>query len=447
MNSRAIAAQVLTQVLPLTHKGEFNGRSLNEALPHQLARYPDADKPLIQALCFGVCRHYTWLDQIANQLIRQPFKTKDADLQGLILVGLYQLYFLRIPDHAAISETVEACRQFKKNWAVKVINGILRNAQREKETLKQKISRSEAVTTSHPQWLVDLLKAAWPNHYDKVLAANNEPAPMTLRVNEQRQNRDAYLKQLKDSQIDAKSGELAASAIQLNEPVDVNKLPGFAEGTCSVQDEAAQLAAHLLDPQPGERILDACAAPGGKTTHLLEKQPDIEQLVALDNDPNRVKRIHENLTRLDLSATVVCQDLTSYCEAQQQSKILFDRILLDVPCSATGVIRRHPDIKWLRKRKDIAALTKTQLELLSACWQLLKPGGTLLYATCSVLPQENERIINQFLKQSADASEEIIVSIADKCANHVASNIGVQLLPQKQGHDGFYYAKLRKSTD
>ncbi|MCG8316900.1 MAG: hypothetical protein MI976_27095 [Pseudomonadales bacterium] len=199
MNSRAIAAQVLTQVLPLTHKGEFNGRSLNEALPDQLARYADADKPLIQALCFGVCRQYTWLDQIANQLIRQPFKTKDADLQGLILVGLYQLYFLRIPDHAAISETVEACRQFKKNWAVKVINGILRNAQREKETLKQKISSSEAVTTSHPQWLVDLLKAAWPNDYQKVLDANNEPAPMTLRVNEQRLNRDAYLKQLKDA--------------------------------------------------------------------------------------------------------------------------------------------------------------------------------------------------------------------------------------------------------
>lgn len=446
MNSRALAAVVLSQVLPLSKSGNFHGRSLNDALPSVLEQQNEPDKPLVQALCFGVCRHFSWLDQIANQLVRQPFKAKDRALQGLLLVGLYQLYFMRIPDHAAISETVEGARQLDKAWAVNVINGMLRRAQREKAELQANISQSETVQSSHPQWLIDLLKSAWPQHYQQILAANNEPAPMTLRVNEQKAAVIEYLHQLEQIRICAHQSELSPTGIVLEKPMAVDDLPGFSEGACSIQDEAAQLAAHLLDPQPNELILDACAAPGGKTTHLLEKQPAIKRLVAVDNDAQRLTRVTENLTRLNLSAQVVCQDLATYCQEQLQQGNLFDRILLDVPCSATGVIRRHPDIKWLRKRKDISTLANTQQQLLAACWKILQPGGVLLYATCSVLPQENERVVKQFIKQTPTASEEIILLRSDihNKLQKAATSVGRQLLPESGGSDGFYYAKLRK---
>ncbi|MCG8671334.1 MAG: 16S rRNA (cytosine(967)-C(5))-methyltransferase RsmB, partial [Pseudomonadales bacterium] len=331
-------------------------------------------------------------------------------------------------------------------WAVKVINGMLRNAQRDKDILKEAISDSVSVQTSHPKWLVDALTTAWPESTAKILAANNEPGPMSLRVNPSHYTRDAYLAKLEAAQISAKASEVANSGIVLATPTDVSKLPDFAEGACSVQDEAAQLAAQLLDPQENDTILDACAAPGGKTTHLLEKQPKIKSLVALDSDADRLKRVSENLERLKLSAEVICEDLSHYCEQQVANS--FDRILLDVPCSATGVIRRHPDIKWLRKRKDIPALALTQLQLLKACWPLLKPGGTLLYATCSVLPQENERVVGQFLKQEPSASEEILVFSANTldAIGEIKTSIGRQLLPTVNGHDGFYYAKLRKAN-
>lgn len=447
MNSRATAATALAKVLPLGRNNQFQGRSLNDLLPQALAQHNPEDRGLVQALCFGVCRQFTWLDQIANQLIRQPFKARDSDLHALLLVGLFQLYHMRIPDHAAISETVEAARQLNKVWAVKVLNGMLRRAQREKVALAAAVPTSVAVTYSHPQWLVDCLKAAWPQHLEKILAANNEPGPMTLRVNERFNSRDTYLEGLREARISARLSDLSPCAIVLDQPVDVNALPGFAEGLCSVQDQAAQLAAHLLDPQPGERLLDACAAPGGKTTHLLEKQSHLAQLVAVDNDPQRIARIHENLTRLKVSADVVCQDLLAYCQSVSEQGPAFDRILLDVPCSATGVIRRHPDIKWLRKRKDIAALAATQLQLLQACWSILKDGGTLLYATCSVLPQENERVIHQFLKTESSASEAVIVLKSDTQQRLQAIKVsaGCQLLPEIGGSDGFYYAKLRKS--
>ena len=451
MNSRATAALALTKVLPLSRasrKDAFQGRSLNEVLPQVLDQAAPEDRGLVQALCFGVCRQFTWLDQIANQLIRQPFKAKDSDLHALLLVGLFQLYYLRIPDHAAISETVEGARQLKKTWAVKVLNGMLRRAQREKQSLTDAISRSPAATYSHPGWLVDMLKTAWPDRWENILAANNEPGPMTLRVNTRQLNRDAYLKQLQQARISARTSELSPSALILEQPADVLALPGFSEGTCSVQDEAAQLAAWILDPQPGDRILDACAAPGGKTTHLLEKQPELAELVAVDNDAKRMERIEENLSRLQLSARLVCEDLLAFCESARQQGTQFDRILLDVPCSATGVIRRHPDIKWLRKRQDINALAATQLQLLQACWPLLKQGGTLLYATCSILPQENERVINQFLKTETTASEDIIVLKSDEKQRLQQVNVlaGRQLLPESGGSDGFYYAKLRKVT-
>ena len=432
LNTRARAALLLEQVLPLNRQNHLP-RSLSELLPQVPA--DEKDQGLLQELCFGVCRWYNRLDKLATPLMRQPFKPKDAELHALLLVGLYQMFYLRIPDHAAISETVEACRQLDKDWAVKVINGMLRTAQRDKAMLESSLPDSTPIQTAHPKWLVDALEAAWPEQSKVILKANNEPGPMCLRVNQQQGTREQYLAQLKERNIAARAGEWADSAVYLEKPRDVMELPGFAEGRVSVQDEAAQLSALLLDPQPGERILDACAAPGGKTGHMLERQPDLAEVVALDMDAQRLVRVQENLDRLQLSATLCHASLEQY--ALDHPGEAFDRILLDAPCSATGVIRRHPDIKWLRKRADIGKLADTQQRLLQIAFSLLKPGGTLLYATCSILPQENSRVINQFLKHQPKASESVIAAHWGE-----ACEAGRQLFPTRQGHDGFYYARI-----
>lgn len=436
-NARAIAAEVLAQVLPLTRQ-HSQPKSLSELLP-QLSE-AEKDQGLVQELCFGVCRWFTRLDKLAAPLIRQPFKDHDADLHALLLVGLYQMFYLRIPDHAAIAETVEACRQLKKEWAVKVINGMLRSAQREKQNLEAQLPDSLAIQTAHPQWLIDAVAAAWPEQVKAILTANNQPGPMCLRVNRLRCSRDDYLRLLKAANIAARAGEWADSAIYLEQAVNVQQLPNFADGWVSVQDEAAQLSAVLLNPQAGERVLDACAAPGGKTCHLLELQPDLSELVALDADAQRLTRVEQNLQRLQLQASVVHSTLEDYATHFEGEK--FDRILLDAPCSATGVIRRHPDIKWLRKRSDIGKLAATQLRLLEMAFALLKPGGTLLYATCSVLPQENARVVHAFLKQQKNAVEELILAPWGQTAD-----CGRQLFPQANGHDGFFYARVKRSAE
>lgn len=436
-NARTLAAEVLAQVLPLTRKPAAP-KSLSELLP-KLSE-AEKDQGLVQELCFGVCRWFTRLDKLAAPLIRQPFKDRDADLHALLLVGLYQMFYLRIPDHAAIAETVEACRQMKKEWAVKVINGMLRSAQREKPNLEPQLPDSLAIQTAHPQWLIDAVAAAWPAQVKAILTANNQPGPLCLRVNRLRCSRDEYLRLLKAANIGARTGEWADSALYLEQAMNVQQLPHFADGWVSVQDEAAQLGACLLNPQPGERVLDACAAPGGKTCHLLERQPDLGELVALDADAQRLQRVEQNLQRLQLSARLVhstLEDFTTHFAGEK-----FDRILLDVPCSATGVIRRHPDIKWLRKRSDIGKLAATQLRLLEMAFTLLKPGGTLLYATCSVLPQENTRVVQAFLKQQKQAVEDLILAPWGQ-----AADCGRQLFPQANAHDGFFYARLKRSAE
>lgn len=434
LNTRALAAQILVQVLPLNRQN-LHPRSLSDLLPAVAEK--DKDQGLLQELCFGVCRWYTRLDKVATPFIRQPFKSRDADLHALLLLGLYQMLYLRVPDHAAISETVEACRQLNKPWAVKVLNGMLRQAQRNKSNLENTLPDNLAISTAHPKWLVDALTSAWPAQAEKILQANNEPGPMCLRVNRLHGSRDAYLARLNEKQIKARAGEFADSAVYLQQPMDVLELPGFSEGHVSVQDEAAQLSALLLAPQPGDRVLDACAAPGGKTGHILELQPALSELVALDVDNTRLQRVQENLTRLQLRATLVHSDLQQY----NAGAGLFDRILLDAPCSATGVIRRHPDIKWLRKRADIRQLAETQLRLLKVAFNLLKPGGSLLYATCSALPQENNRVVQLFLAHEPLAHE--IKIDADWGQD---AGIGRQLFANEKAHDGFYYAHLMRET-
>ncbi len=391
------------------------------------------DRAFIQALCYGVCRQYHRLDFILGQLLDKPLK--DMDIKALALVGLYQLKFMRVKPHAAVSETVLAAR--KKPWAKSLINAVLRTYLREQETLEQKADNEQTAAVSHPDWLIKQIEQDWPEQAQRILSENNLQPPMVLRVNLARTSRDRYLQALMEQSIAAEAVGFCPSAIMLDKPVPVELLPGFDEGLVSVQDTAAQLAAGLLDARPGHRVLDVCAAPGGKTAHILESQPQLKELVAVDIDESRMQRVSENLQRLGLQAKLVVGDAANP-EKWWDGKP-FDRILLDAPCSALGVIRRHPDIKLLRRAGDIESLQALQKAILQAVWPLLAPDGLLVYATCSILKQENERQVQAFLAEHGDAVELPIVAdwgSAGKC--------GRQILTGDSAMDGFYYARISK---
>mgnify|MGYP005851529393 CR=1 FL=1 len=427
---RATAARLIAELL--RHKG-----SLASLLPHYQQRVPERDRGLLQELCYGSLRWQPRLEAYLGQLVTKPLKAKDADIQALLLLGLYQLTDTRIPDHAAIGATVEAAKTLKKPWASGLINGVLRRFQREHETLDTQLVLNPEFVTAHPQWLIERLKSAWPEAFERIIEGNNSHPPLTLRLNLERASRADYIAQLGELGIMARPTPFSPQGLILEEATDLQALPLFAEGGVSVQDEAAQLSAGLLELAPGQRVLDACSAPGGKTGHILETQPNLAQLVALDLEERRLKRVRENLARLGVEAQVVCGDAgqpDSWWNGQP-----FDRILLDAPCSATGIIRRQPDIKLLRGPADIAKLVRLQARLLDALWPLLAPGGKLLYASCSIMPEENSQQVQAFLARHPDAVEEPITADWGQ-----AQNCGRQLLPNKQGHDGFYYARLRK---
>ena len=430
MNPRLAAAKALTAVL--------NGKaSLNSSLPLQLDKVEVRDRGLTQDLAFGTARWQPRLSALANKLLQIPFKAADADVEALLLVGLYQLLYTRIPAHAAIGETVGCADKLKKPWAKALLNAVLRNAQRESEALLAELERDPVVRTAHPRWLQKSLKAFWPEQWEAICAANNAHPPMILRVNRRHHSRDAYLQLLVEAGIEAQPCTFSQDGIVLAAACDVRNLPGFAEGWISVQDEAAQLAADLLDLAPGQRVLDACCAPGGKTCHILEVEPKLAGVVAVDLEAKRLVRVRENLERLGLSAELIAadgRDTATWWDGKP-----FQRILLDAPCSATGVIRRHPDIKLTRQPDDIAALATLQGELLDAMWPTLEVGGILLYATCSTLPTENTEVIEAFLARTPGARE---LDIAGQFG--IKQPHGRQLLAQEGGHDGFYYAKLIK---
>ncbi|MDX1319138.1 MAG: 16S rRNA (cytosine(967)-C(5))-methyltransferase RsmB [Oceanospirillum sp.] len=431
-NVRVAAVQAL---LPVVSQQD----SLTSSLPKQLDNVPDQDRGLLQELCFGTLRWLTQLEGVRNQLLEKPFKTKDRDIDLLLLVGLYQLHYMRIPAHAALNETVQGAVDLKKPWAKGVLNGCLRRFQRESDALLAELERSDAARLAHPNWLLNHLKEDWPDQWKAIACANNLHPPMTLRVNHSKGERDQYLAQLIDADIEAKACDYSPDGIQLENALDVTSLPGFADGHISVQDEAAQLSAQLLQLEPNQRVLDACCAPGGKTAHILEREPTAS-VVAVDSEARRLQRVEENFERLGLNAELHCSDVTdldNWWDGQ-----LFDRILLDAPCSATGVIRRHPDIKWLRRKADIPALAELQQSMLQLLWKTLKPGGILVYATCSVLSMENSGNIRQFLSVS-DAR-----LIGPQAAPFGSdTGFGQQLLPQPQGHDGFFYAVLQKPAE
>ncbi len=433
INIRALAAGVLAPLL------RQHG-SLSTHLPDALEHCPPQDRALLQQLCYGSMRELFRLQAVAGTLLKKPFKPQDMDLQALLLVGLWQLKFSRIPAHAALHETVEATQTLNKAWAKKLFNAILRRYQREQDALEQALADDPCFTWNHPQWFIDKLSHNWPDHWQTILAANDQQAPLTLRANARQQSRDQALSQLADAGIEAKPCRFSEAGLTLAEPMDVTAIPGFTAGQLSVQDEAAQLAADLLAANPGERILDACAAPGGKLCHLLEATPRLQEVLAIELEPARAQRIADNLQRLGLE--LECRLLTADASSQDWwDGTAFDRILVDAPCSGTGVIRRHPDIKWLRKGDEIAALAQVQLNILTNLWQMLKPGGRLVYATCSIFSQENERIIERFLRQHDDARHQPIEAEWGE-----ARPFGRQLFPQVGGHDGFYYAVLDKAV-
>ncbi|AQU83483.1 MULTISPECIES: 16S rRNA (cytosine(967)-C(5))-methyltransferase RsmB [unclassified Halomonas] len=428
---RAAAARALVPIL--ADKGSLAGLDEHSVIAR--------DRSLLKELCYGTCRRLPRLEALARRLLKQPFKKRDNDVHALLLVGIYQLLYMRIPAHAAVGETAGAARLLGKEWATRVLNGCLRRLQREAETLMAEVDRDENVALEHPPWLLAALRDAWPEQWRAIAEANNQPGPMTLRVNQRHNDREAYLAQLTEQGLSGYLCPHAPDGITLNTPCDVAALPGFEEGHVSVQDEAAQLSAALLGPalapRPGAHVLDACCAPGGKAAHLLE-QFDIA-LTAIDSDNQRLGRVDDTLNRLGLTADL------QHADATQQawwSGTLFDAILLDAPCSGTGVIRRHPDIKTLRRKEDIRQLAQLQRQLLDNLWSLLRPGGTLLYATCSVLPAENAEQIEAFIARTPDAK----VTTPNDVAWGMQSGHGRQLFPDQGSHDGFFYARLEKRT-
>ena len=425
MNVRTLAAQALEEV-------RSEKRSLNTVLPKALEQALPADQALLQELLFGSCRWFFFLDKVVSGYLQRPLHRKDTLSKTFLILGAYQLLFTRIPDHAAIHETVEAAKELGLENTKGLINAILRQIARDD---KPEIGAS-AIEQSFPEWFNAKLSNNWPEQFKQILMASNQHPPMTLRVNTAKTSRSKYLSALNDAGIGAAACIFSKKGIQLETPCDIKTLPGFDEGFISVQDEAAQLSTQLLSLEPGMRVLDACSAPGGKTCAMLESEPDLDVL-ALDHDARRLKRVDENLQRLGLTArtqAAAAEQLDTWYDGQA-----FDRILIDAPCSATGVIRRHPDIKLLREPGDLKNLAELQLQLLTKLWETLKSGGKMVYATCSIFPQENARVIERFLKTHEQA---FLVPIEESWG--LDTGFGTQLFPEEGAHDGFFYAVLIK---
>ena len=431
-DARAAAARVLAQVLD-------KGRSLSDAMPVAQAGITDArTAALLQELCYGTLRWFFRLDAVLQQLLQKPLKSRDSDIRCLLLTGLYQLDQLALPQRVAVHETVQATRALDKDWAAGLVNAVLRNFQRRQDLLLQSVAADAQALHAHPAWLISALQQDWPDDWAPILAANNARPPFTLRVNQQRMTRNEYMDMLSEQSLAATAIPHAPQAVWLDKPVSVSELPGFGRGDVSVQDAAAQLAAGLLRLAPGQRVLDACAAPGGKTAHILETEPTVV-LAAVDIDAGRLKRIESNLARLSLQAELIEGDAAS--PGDWWDGRAYDRILLDAPCSATGVIRRHPDIKLLRRADDVGVLAGRQAAMLDAMWPLLAPGGMLLYCTCSVLAAENSDQVGHFLARHSDAGE---IDIATAWGNDCMH--GRQVFPGEHQMDGFYFACICKNS-
>jgi len=419
----------------------FDGRSADDALsPFEAAK----DRSAIRAITLGTTRWYLRVTAVLDLLLERP-EQLSTEIRALLATALHQIEYSRNPLHATVDAAVDAARVLRQERAAGLVNGVLRRFAREKAELLKRVDESLAFRTAHPQWLVDEIQAAWPTHAESILMANNGHPPMVLRVDLSRTSVADVIAELAKTGVEAKAIPWVPSGIELAQAVSVTDLPGFAEGKISVQDAAAQLAAPLLDAKPGMRVLDACAAPGGKTGHLLEHTAGLAEVVAVDIEERRFKRVRENLERLGRTATLVVADVTRPDDWWNRKP--FDRILIDAPCSSTGVIRRHPDIKLLRRPTDIAALAVTQRSILAACFRMLAPGGRLLYATCSVLPAENQAVLAEFLAKHPWDARVVPATLAAQVPGAELTQNGVQLLPGSEaGTDGFHYACVEKTT-
>ena len=423
---RAEAARAVARVM--------GGRTLDDALAAaDSAALTTQNRALLQAMVYGTVRDHTLLAHLAGRLLDKPLQ-KQPEVQSLLLCGLHQLRDMRMPAHAAVAETVNAVGLLDAHWARGMVNAVLRRYQRERRALEDALPTDPVVRHSHPEWLVDAIRADWPRVWKKLLLENNEPGPLTLRVNRRRGSATEYLQRLPGAGLAGHLVPGAPDAVVLEEATTVDKLPGFAEGHVSVQDASAQLAVELLELRPGLRVLDACAAPGGKTAHILERVD--ADVTALDVDPARLKRVEETLARLQLQATVRAGD--ARLPSGWWDDKPFDRILLDAPCSGTGVIRRHPDIKFLRRKTDVPKMAQLQLEMLHALFPLLAPGGVLVYSVCSVLAAEGAEVVQRFLERAGDAQARPIAAAWGE-----AQGPG-RRLPPGGDFDGFFYAVLAR---
>ncbi len=453
--SQQIAAIAVSDVLA--------GRNLTLALPDALSSYPNAtpqQKGAAADLSYGTLRFYGEVNAYLEKLLEKPLS--NAHITALLLVAIYQLLHDKADDFTVVNQAVKAAGDAKPRWAKGLVNGVLRNFLRQKDEIKEKLAAdpktNEVALYSYPQWWINMLKTQYPEQDNKhntsensmpadqhpcafqsILNIGNMHPPLTLRVNRKKISTEDYLQLLARQNIAAQ--HLGADAVMLEKPIPVEQIPGFLDGIVSVQDYGAQMAAHLLSPEEGARVLDACAAPGGKAGHILELF-DVE-LTALDNDELRLQRVESNLNRLNLHADLQLGDASTFT-----TEIPFDYILADVPCSASGIVRRHVDIKWLRRERDIATFTQQQLAILQQLWQLLAKGGKLLYVTCSIFNEENQQQIDWFLQKNADATQLPLLMTKDVDNNidtkPVKDAKSVQLIPNLQ-HDGLFYALLQKN--
>ena len=426
----------------------MSGRNLTLALPEAMKLHPKAtpqQRGAAADLSYGTLRFYGEINAYLQALLEKPLSSEI--ITNLLQVAIYQLLHDKAEPFTVVNQAVTAASYAKPRWAKSLVNGVLRNFLRQKEALKSKVEANESALYSYPQWWIDRLKAQYPRGWQGILETGNQHPPMTLRANRQQMSTENYLQLLARQAIEAT--HLGGDAVMLKQPVPVEKIPGFADGAVSVQDYGAQLAAILLDLNPSfdqgqeppvskpitMRVLDACAAPGGKTGHILELTH--VDLTALDNDKLRLERVESNLKRLKLNANLQLGDAATW-----QSDQPFERILADVPCSASGIVRRHVDIKWLRREADIVSFTQQQAAILANLWRLLQKGGKLLYVTCSIFNEENQQQIDAFLQKNVDATQ-LPLSLTNDLNKNIQIEHG-QLIPN-QFHDGFFYALLQKN--
>ncbi len=420
---RSAAASLLDDVA--------QGSSLNHVYNRAERQVAESEQPFLRELVYGSLRLWPLYKGVTRQLLERPLKPKDSVLEALLIMAMYELDECATPDYASVSGAVDCCEQLGRPWASRLINGCLRRYQRDKQALMHALGESERAAL--PGWLHKLLSKALPDQLSQLADASRHRPPFTLRVNPERVSTDEYQALLREEGIEASAA--GACGLTLVQPMPVSKLPHFQDGFVSVQDASAQLAALLLSPEPGMSVLDACAAPGGKACHLAELGA---QVTASDVSEARLIKVHENAERLDLAVTTVLSDGRNLQEVLALAS--FDAVLLDVPCSATGVMRRNPDVKLIRRKSDIGQFATLQSELLQSVWPLLKPGGRLLYATCSVLPQENDAVVGAFL--DAEDTARLLplpIEIGE------TMTYGQQVIPSELNGDGLYYSLLEKA--